>query len=255
VIGLELLQSPARQAGAAQQTEHRPWPLPERPWLLAQTVKDVLLAHWRVPAPQLRALLPEGLELDLHPGEAWMSVTPTRLTSVRLRGTLPLPLVSGALEVGVRTYVTADDRPGVWLFSVDVSSALAAEAGRRLFGLPLHRARMSTRWHAGWLEYESARSDAARPFVLSGRFRATGPAETPEPGSLERFLAERFCLYVPARGGSLRRAEMHHAPWPLQPAEAELELNTVAPDGLDAGVEEPLLHFVGRHDLLLWAPT
>ncbi len=252
----ELLQSPARQAGAVRQTEHRPWPLPERPWLLGQTVKDVLLAHWRVPAEQLRALLPEGLELDLHEGEAWLGVTPARVTGVRMRGTLPVPLVSSVLELGVRTYVTADDRPGLWLFSVDVSSPLAAEAGRRLLGLPLRRARMSTRQHAGWVEFESARSDAPRPFVLSGRFRASGPAEVPEPGSLEHFLVERYCLYVPGRTGQPpRRVEIHHAPWPLQPAEAELELDTVAPDGLHPGEEEPLLHFVGRHDLLLWAPT
>jgi len=255
LIGLELLRSPARQAGVVRQAEHRPWPLPDRPWLLGQTVNDVLLAHWRVPAAQLRALLPEGLEPDLHQGEAWLSMTPARLASVRLRGTLPVPRVSGALEVGVRTYVTAGDRPGVWLFSVDVSSALAAEAGRRLFGLPLHRARMSTRRRAGWVEYESARGDAPRPFVLSGRFRASGPVEVPEPGSLAHFLVARFCLYVPSRSGPPRRAEMHHALWPLQPAEAELELNTMAPDGLGAGAEEPLLHFVGRHDLLLWAPT
>jgi uncharacterized protein len=53
----------------------------------------------------------------------------------------------------------------------------------------------------------------------------------------------------------LLRAEIHHPPWPLQPAEAEIEHNTMAsPLGLDlAGA--PLLHFAARQDVVIWAPV
>jgi hypothetical protein len=72
----------------------------------------------------------------------------------------------------------------------------------------------------------------------------------PAPGSLEHFLTERHCLYAEHRG-VLHRAEIHHLPWPLQPAEADIELNTMAPAGVELG-DGPLLHFSRRLDVLVW---
>jgi len=43
---------------------HRPWPLPERPWVIAQSWRHLLFAHWRVPAAVLRPLVPAALELE-----------------------------------------------------------------------------------------------------------------------------------------------------------------------------------------------
>ena len=46
-------------------TAHRPWPMPEGPWIMTQTWNDLLFAHWPVDARDLRARVPAGLELDL----------------------------------------------------------------------------------------------------------------------------------------------------------------------------------------------
>jgi uncharacterized protein YqjF (DUF2071 family) len=54
---------------------------------------------------------------------------------------------------------------------------------------------------------------------------ATGPVATPAAGSLEHWLTERYCLYARSASGGLSRAEIHHAPWPLQPAEADVRRN------------------------------
>jgi uncharacterized protein len=45
----------------------------------------------------------------------------------------------------------------------------------------------------------------------------------------------------------------HHAPWPLQPAEAEISCNTMA-DPLRLTLPEcaPLLHFATRLDVVAW---
>jgi hypothetical protein len=42
--------------------EHRPWPLPRRPWLMGQTWNRLLFAHWRVDTTALRGQtdLPAG---------------------------------------------------------------------------------------------------------------------------------------------------------------------------------------------------
>jgi uncharacterized protein len=248
----ELLTAPSRQAASLEETGHRPWPLPSRGWVMGQTWDDLLFAHWRVPEETLRPLVPEALELETKDGSAWLGVTPFTITGLRLRGTLPIPGISDFLELNVRTYVTFGGKPGIWFFSLDASSALAVEAARRMYRLPYFRARMALARRGEWLDYACSRREAAaRPFVWEGRYRPAGPVATPATGTLEHFLTERYCLYA-VDGDDVLRAEIHHPPWPLQRAEAEIELNTMPPDGVDLGDEEPLLHYSARQDVVIW---
>jgi uncharacterized protein YqjF (DUF2071 family) len=140
---IELLRAPARQSGALAETAHRPWPVPEGSWMLGQTWQDLLFAHWRVNADALRRLVPAALTVEEHDGSAWLAITPFVLTGFRFRGTLPLPVVSSFPELNVRTYVTAEGKPGIWFFSLDTSSLLAVEGARRTYKLPYFHARMS----------------------------------------------------------------------------------------------------------------
>jgi hypothetical protein len=49
--------------------------------------------------------------------------------------------------------------------------------------------------------------------------------------------------------------EIHHPPWPLQPAQADLQRNTMAEvNGLSLPAGLPLLHFAKRQDVVAWAP-
>ena len=216
---------------------------------MGQTWEDLLFAHWRVPLEAVREHVPAELEVELHDGTAWLGVTPFRLTNLRARGMLPLPRVSSFLELNVRTYVrAADEKPGIWFFSLDASSRLAVEAARRTYKLPYFHARMSANRRGEWLDYECARiNEAGR--VFSGRYRPAGAAFHAEPGSLEWFLAERYCLYTTDERDRLQRAEIHHELWDLQPAEAEIELASISPLEL-AG--EPVCHFSRRQDVLIW---
>ena len=217
------------------------------------TLSDMLLVHWRVKADELRRLVPAKLEVETFDGFAWLGLAAFRVTALRLRGTLPLPGLSSFREANVRTYVTAGGRPGIWFFSLDVASRLAAAPARRLYHLPYFHARMSLRRHGDWIEVESARTAKAdRPVVFSARYRPGGPVFAAARGSLEHFLAERYCLYAVDGRGRLGRAEIHHAAWPLQPAEAELGLNTMAPEGISIPNQPPLAHSVAERDVLIW---
>jgi len=246
-----VVEAPARQAATLDITEHRPWPLPSSRWLLAQTWEQLLFAHWRVPVERLRAHLPAellqaGLEVDTHEGEAWLGVTPFRTTNLRFRGTPALPRVSSFLELNCRTYVShGGKKPGIWFFSLDASSRLAVEAARRLYKLPYFQARME-----GLPHYSCARLGAERPHVWEASHRPSGPVAPAAESTLEHFLAERYCLYT-SEAGLLYRAEIHHPPWPLQPAAAEIDLNTMPPDSLEPE-GEPLLHYSERQDVLIW---
>ncbi len=247
---LDAVQAPARQSASLESTGHRPWPLPESSWVMGQTWEELLFAHWRAPPDALRSHLPEGLELDLFEDEAWIGVTPFRVTGLRARGLPPLPLLSSFLEVNTRTYVTAGGKPGIWFFSLDAASELAVEGARRGYKLPYFRADMRAEWRDGMLEYESRRR-RGKGGALRVRYRPIGDAVDADPRSLAHFLTERYCLYA-EDGGRLKRAEIHHEPWPLQPAEAEIEENTLPPAGIELLDEEPLLHFSVRQDVVIW---
>jgi uncharacterized protein len=220
---------------------------------MGQTWENLLFAHWRVDADALRRLLPDAVRLQTHDGAAWLGITPFRIGALRLRGTLPLPRVSSFLELNVRTYVTAGGKPGIWFFSLDASSRLAVETARRTYKLPYFQARIRAEPGADWIEFESARvGNGSGPHVFDGRYRPSGEVFNAAPGSLEEFLAERYCLYTVDGRRRLHRAEIHHAPWPLQPAEATIELNTMAPADLALAGEGPLLHFARVQDVVIW---
>jgi uncharacterized protein len=247
------LNAPSRQSSSLEETAHRPWPLPERSWVMGQTWDDLLFAHFRAEPESIRRLLPAGLELDLFDGEAWIGVTPFRLSGLRPRGLPPFPILSSFLELNTRTYVSAGGKPGIWFFSLDASSELAVEAARRGYKLPYYRAEMRAESEEGWLLYESRRRDSrGDQAAFRGRYRPIGDEIDADPNSLAHFLTERYCLYA-ADDGRLKRAEIHHRPWPLQPAEAAIDENTMLPSGAEVLDDDPLLHFSARQDVVIWA--
>lgn len=239
-----------------KEVKHRPWELPIRPWAMAQSWHDLLFAHWAVPAKTLRPRVPAKLEIDTYEGQAWLGVVPFRMSGVRLRGTPALPWLSAFPELNLRTYVTAGGKPGVWFFSLDAANRAAVAIARAWFHLPYFRARMSCVERDGWIEYKSIRTHrGAACGAFSGRYRAIGEATVAQPGSLEHFLTERYCLYAADGKGRILRGEIHHARWRLQAAEAELTSNTMPEaDGINLPQAKPLLHFSKRQDMVAWAP-
>jgi uncharacterized protein len=234
---------------------HRPWPLPSGPWIMAQSWHDLLFAHWKVDAAVLRPHVPAQLEIDTFGGQAWLGVVPFRMSKVRLRWTPALPWLSAFPELNVRTYVTAQGKPGVWFFSLDAANPVAVAVARLSFHLPYFRARMSCRDVDGWIQYQSERTHSgARDATLEARYRAAGESFEPQQGALEHFLTERYCLYSAASPGRIYRGEIHHLPWLLQPAEAQFARNSMAEAaGLTISGDPPLLHFAQRQDMVAWA--
>jgi uncharacterized protein len=236
---------------------HRPWPLPEGPWVMRQTWLDLLFAHWPVEVAALRPLIPARFALDLFEGQAWLGIVPFRMSGVRLRGTPALPWLSSFPELNVRTYVVAGAKPGVWFFSLDAGNPLAVAIARTWFHLPYFRARMKCAEREGYLHYLSGRTHRGTPSaVLEGFYRPTGDVFESRPGTLEYFLTERYCLYAADSRGTLYRGEIHHRKWPLQLAQAQFSRNTMAEaTGIPLPPQKPLLHFSKRLEVAVWPPT
>jgi uncharacterized protein YqjF (DUF2071 family) len=221
---------------------------------MAQTWRELLFAHWRVPAETLRPVVPAALPIDTYDGSAWVAVTPFAVRAFRLRFTLPIPVIHCFAEINVRTYVTIDGKPGIYFFSLDAASGFAVESARRVFRLPYFRADMGFDPDGDEVQYRSRRTSAdGPPAEFRGRYGPAGEPFLAQPGSLEHFLTERYCLYTLDDAGRIQRGEIHHPPWPLQEAWAEIEENTM---GHQVGLElvgEPVLHMSRRQDVVFWA--
>jgi len=236
---------------ALDRVAHRPWPLPDRPWVMTQSWHDLLFAHWRVDERLLRPHVPAAFDLDRFDGSAWLGVVPFTMSRVTPRGVPPLPWLSAFPEMNLRTYVSPrDGKRGVFFFSLDASRLPAVIGARAMFRLPYFWASMSATRRGDAVHYTSRRRRGAASFV--GSYEPSGSAFTPARGSLEFFLTERYCLYHVDLLGRPARLEIHHSPWLLQPARAEIAENTMA-DGLGIRLEgAPLLHFAKRQDVVAW---
>jgi uncharacterized protein len=244
-------------SGIVDQTAHRPWPLPAGPWVMAQIWHDLLFAHLPVPAAALRPHIPLPLEIDMFEGQAWLAVVPFRMSGVRLRATPAMPWLSKFPELNVRTYIVAGGKPGVWFFSLDTGNPVAVAIGRAWFHLPYFRARMFCEERDGWIHYRSERTHRGSPSgSLEARYRPVGELFSAQPGTLEHFLTERYCLYTADSSGRMICGEIHHPPWQLQIAEAAFEHNTIAQaSGFTlAPLASPLLHFSRRQMVVVWQP-
>lgn len=241
------------QRRTLDEVAHRPWPLPDAAWVQGQTWCDLLFAHWRVPAEALRRVVPPVLPLhEDAEGGTWLGVTPFAVHGLHARGTPPLPWVSHFPELNVRTYVELDGKPGIYFLSLDAARRAAVIAARRTYRLPYFHARMRVAKTGARVDYDSVRIDAAgRPARFRGSYAPTG-ASTGDP--LARWLAERYCAYTLDGDGRPLRIDIHHPPWPLQPASGELDAQGMA-DQVGIRLEgEPLLHFSARQDTLIWPP-
>ena len=235
---------------------HRPWRLPERPWVMTQTWNDLLFAHWAIDAHELRSKIPAPFELDLFEGRAWLGIVPFHMTNVAPRGVPSLPGISEFPELNVRTYVTVADKPGVYFFSLDAANALAVRTARWLLNLPYFFASMTVTRESGVIHYESRRPDDERRAEFMATYEPSGAPFHPAKGTLEYFLTERYCLYHLDRRGAPYRLEIHHPPWPLQPARLQMVRNTMAEvHGFRLLCDEPQLHFARRQDMVAWLPA
>lgn len=237
-----------------QHTEHRTAPVPSKPWIMVQKWHDLLFAHWALPAEQVRPMVPRELELDLWQEQAYIAVTPFWMSGVRPRGAPAPPLLNRFPELNVRTYVKYQGIPGVYFFSLDAGSRFAVWGARTFYHLPYYFAAMSVRSEGEKFSYSSKRLEGPRPAEFHGRYWPVSPPRQRAKGVLEHFLTERYCLYTLHRG-KLRRAYIHHLPWPLQDADAAIEENTVAEaDGIQLPLTKPLLHFSRDLEVLIWWP-
>jgi uncharacterized protein len=232
---------------------HRPWPLPRSPWIMFMRWCNLAFFHWPVDVAALQRIMPPELPVDTFEGQAWLGITPLKMTNTRPRCLPPMPWVSTFPELNVRTYVTIGGKPGIWFLSLDAANTVAVRAARLGYKLPYYDARMVIEREEDGFHYQSqrrTRRGLQAEFVA--RYRPCGNVYQAQPGTLDYFLTERYCLYVVSKGRILR-GEIHHQPWLLQAAEGSVRTNTMAAaGGLALSLQPPLVHYAERQDVFAW---
>lgn len=233
-------------------TEHRPWPLPSKPWVMKQTWYDLLFAHWEIDPELIKPFIPNNLMLDTYKGKAWIAVVPFRMSGIRLRYMPQIPFTSNFPEINVRIYVTYQGKPGVYFFSLDASNYLAVKVANSFFHLPYFFSEMVVSSEGDSIYYQSNRIRSKEEYQFKGKYQPISNVFHAEFGSLEYWLTERYCLYT-VKNNRLYRGEIHHKPWALQAAKAEIYENTMINiNGFSPFNNNPILHFAKRLDVLLW---
>jgi uncharacterized protein len=217
---------------------------------MKQIWHDLLFAHWPVAPDTFRSLVPAQLPLDIFDNHAWVAVAPFHMSGIRARGLPSIPGFSQFPELNLRTYVTLDDKPGVYFFSLDVTNRAAVWAARNFYHLPYYLAQMQVELSGDKVRYLAQRFSGTA--TLRMQYWPTSPVHLRARGSIEHWLTERYCVYTVAHE-KVYRAEIHHVQWPLQDAAAQIENNSMA---LAAGIAltpmPALLHFSKRLDVLIW---
>jgi uncharacterized protein len=196
-----------------RQTAHRPDPLPEGPWVLAQDWDDLLFAHWPVEAAALRKLVPRSLEIDTFDGAAWLGVTPFQMSGVRPRFVPPLPLVSSFPEINVRTYVRHGGSAGIWFLSLDCTSPAVVALAGSAWHLPYYLADIELTRTADEVRYRCRRRADGPSAAFTATCRPDGPRREPAVDSFERWAVERYSLFSADGAGDLWRGDIHHEPF------------------------------------------
>jgi uncharacterized protein len=221
--------------------------------IMHQSWGKLLFMHWRIDEQLLRPLIPAELTIDTFDGSAWIGVVPFTMWDIRaFPPYVPaVPWLNAFHELNVRTYVYKDGEPGVWFFSLDANNAAAVLGARKLYFLPYYNAKIELSQTNAEIDYESVRSEEP-----AAEFRATwsiGEAlPKTEPGSIDFFLTERYCLYS-ERKGRIYQSRIHHQPWPLRRAKvSSYESTMIEVLGLKTPEGEPLLHYCEELSVLIW---
>lgn len=226
-----------------QETAHRKYPLPKKPWKYYQEWQNILLLHWKVDSKLIQRHVPKEVLLDEYEGTAWISLTLFSVKNIHPRHFPPLPFLFNFNEVNLRTYVIKDGKPGIYLFSIEASDFLPLLMTRFLTGLPYIKSDMQIAYHS----FSSNNVKQSRQVNLSYKPTKAIKHNT----GLEYWLTERHCLYH-IDNHKIYRFDIHHKPWRLRHVAVALHDLKYAIGNYTILPEPDLKHYSRRLEVLFW---
>ena len=199
--------------------------IPGEPMFYARWDRAVFI-HYEADPAVLQPGVP--FELDLRDGRAFVSLVAFTLVRMRPRiggriGEWLLKPIASHGFLNVRTYVRHAGEHGIFFLSEWLNNPVSVVIGPRSFGLP---------YHFGRIVYQHAQAAVhGQVEARDGRLVYKGTVgsshwESCDPGSLTEFLCERYTAFTHRRKCA-RFFRVWHSPWPLLPAEIEVNIGTL----------------------------
>src|SRR4051794_38174040 len=224
------------------------WPVVRQTW------RTMTFIHWRYEPAQIQLLLPDGLEVDVRDGDAWVSLTPFELADFRPPIAPRHPRWPTFPETNLRTYaVGADGRDGIYFLDIGAASALTTLSLRALLDLPYHVARMEV-VVGSTVSYRSRRETVTGAIGHDIEVRVGDAVDERSSGSLDQWLAGRWRAFGRALGRHVTVA-VEHEPWALY--EAQLisdEQQLLDAVGLAPPLAPPIVRYSPGVSVALGAP-
>ena len=224
------------------QNNHLPFQLPDRKHSLVQEWKYLTFMHWRVSPKILSHYLPEGIELDLYEGNAYVGLIPFLMKDVHPRLLFPISGISNFPEFNIRTYVKVNNKPGVYFLTLDAQSLITCFYASRAYGLPYNYTMGKIEVNEKRYSWESKRF--IKGYEVSGTSNMIGKSMISKQGSIEEFLFERYCLFA-LRNKKICVGYTKHNPWNIYVAQAEVKKNNLTKSfnlGIKNLLEPELVH-------------
>lgn len=179
---------------------------------LSATWSNLINLTYRVPPALLTPHLPDGLELDVQDGEAFVSLVAFDFLKTRVAG-IPWPGYRDFPELNLRFYVKDGDERGVVFIREFVPKALIAKLANAFYNEPYVAAPMSsqTKDDGQLITFELSVTYADKTHTV----RATGshPAYLQPEDSVAHYFKEHKWGFGRDHGGRTLRYEVEHPVW------------------------------------------
>lgn len=226
-----------------QQTEHRPWPLPDGPWIYYQEWVDAVFLHWEVDDRELRKFVPANLELDLIDGKPWVSVVAFTMSRVRPRFLPAFQPVSYFHEINIRTYVKHMGKSGVYFLSIEAANSVSSFIAKKLSELPYRFSKINRSPGKFYSKNIATKEELNLEFEI-------GP-EISNKSQIDAQLTERYALFQDS-GKHINSFDIHHLEWPLNSVKiSSLSLSYPRFGSLLSGIPK-LTHYSPGIQVIAW---
>lgn len=186
--------------------QHRPWGLPNERWKFYQEWNRAVFLHWEVDLKELQKLVPDGLDIDLYKGKAWVSLVAFTMEKIRPRNLPQIPPISNFHEINIRTYIKSGEKTGVYFLSIEGAKKLSCALAKGISELPYRFSKMTR--NEGFFKSQN------KPF--GDRFSIEfNVGMHKEKNDFENWLTERYALFQDSPKG-INAFEIHHLEWPIQ---------------------------------------
>ncbi|MFN8250139.1 MAG: DUF2071 domain-containing protein [Ferruginibacter sp.] len=188
-------------------TSHRPFELPKGDWTYYQEWNNALLLHWKVPFEDLRKLVPQSLIIDTFNGDCFISLVAFTMQRIRPKYLPSVSFVSDFNEINLRTYVSNDNKPGVYFLNIEGGKTFSVLVAKLLSKLPYEKADIKRS------DNLFTSKNIQKGFHFDTEF--TIKDDLHSKTNLDKWLTERYCLYLNS-SDQLYRYDIHHKEWKIK---------------------------------------